>query len=712
MIAEETKSFNTAPTTKSMNRRILLSKRSLLSSTIIEPKNILIISYRLNHSIYCSIYCSSIRRVLHLNHDDKERYRSSCYYDGCIIICHSLLLLFYNLISFNLFPLLFKRFQSYKDKINKSKTDYNQKRTLRYFNYYVVIFLFIWNQQHQVRQQHRYDVKNLSSSLLFVGAAKPFDNIIPYIDNSRVRKNNAILSNRNMITLRNAGGSSSFQRPCYRNNDNVKMTTMILPSLQHEVGTKFIIVSSTTKTTTASPRTGRFLLYFREWLMPLSPVLLTMKKSTIMSTTTSSSTSEHLFNQRGGGWISHHQPQQKKQSLLRHPQYQQLFQYKLFRKTRIHSNKNNRYNDIIYIIKTGIAGGIAGAVGTTLLYPFDSAKTLRQASPKQFKSVIAALQYMLLYQQDQYYHHIALTRIRFPFRLLSYNYGRVYKGLFTSVIGSIPSSALYFGAYETSKTYIRRLLLENNNNPNLNNNNKHHDQHHDDTSFYQRLIIHGCSAACGNILSSGIFVPKELIKQKMQYIGGTASVVTTSLFRKTIQSIIKEKGILGLYCGYKAVLIRNIPTAAMRFCLYEELRRTILLLHQNKQQQQFDTINKKSRSSSLLISSSSTSSIVSFQLFIAGAIAGAIASGVMTPVDVIKTRLSTGALCSIERGGILGCIQLIIEDTGWKSLYAGAGSRIFFSAAFSGFGFGTFELAKRLLHVNNNNDQHQQEDDE
>jgi hypothetical protein len=86
-----------------------------------------------------------------------------------------------------------------------------------------------------------------------------------------------------------------------------------------------------------------------------------------------------------------------------------------------------------------------------------------------------------------------------------------------------------------------------------------------------------------------------------------------------------------------------------------------------------------------------------WQLFAAGACAGALASGIMTPVDVLKTRLSTGT-CPV---GVKNCLLHIIvsEQQGWKGMYAGAGSRMLWSGAFSAIGFGSFEAAKNLLGV-------------
>jgi solute carrier family 25 S-adenosylmethionine transporter 26 len=83
------------------------------------------------------------------------------------------------------------------------------------------------------------------------------------------------------------------------------------------------------------------------------------------------------------------------------------------------------------------------------------------------------------------------------------------------------------------------------------------------------------------------------------------------------------------------------------------------------------------------------------KFFLAGAVAGAIASGAMTPVDVLKTRLATGT-CPVD---VKSCFWLVVREEGITGLYSGAGARMVFSGAFSAIGFGTFEWAKAVMGV-------------
>lgn len=50
---------------------------------------------------------------------------------------------------------------------------------------------------------------------------------------------------------------------------------------------------------------------------------------------------------------------------------------------------------LISSLPSGIAGGVAGSTGTTLLFPLDAAKTLRQTNPSQYKSLGGSLRALL-----------------------------------------------------------------------------------------------------------------------------------------------------------------------------------------------------------------------------------------------------------------------------------------------------------------------------
>jgi len=285
-----------------------------------------------------------------------------------------------------------------------------------------------------------------------------------------------------------------------------------------------------------------------------------------------------------------------------------------------------------------------------VLYPMDCAKTLRQSNPTQFSSVRAALWHLI---------RGSATSASTTQRTLGWNLARAYRGWLPAAMGAIPSSALYFGAYESCKRILQDQFGVT------------------DSPWW----IHGLAAASGNTLSSAVFVPKEVLKQRLQY--GSKSAVTS--FPQVFSSIFREKGIRGFYVGYQATLMRNIPSAMVRFVLYEELKKIWSSPTTDDSLETKDSLPSRVRK------------IVPAPvgLFAAGAMAGALSSGIMTPIDVIKTRLATGT-CPL---GVENCFRHVLAEIGWKGLYAGAGSRMMWSGAFSAIGFGTFEVVKGVLGV-------------
>ncbi len=84
--------------------------------------------------------------------------------------------------------------------------------------------------------------------------------------------------------------------------------------------------------------------------------------------------------------------------------------------------------------------------------------------------------------------------------------------------------------------------------------------------------------------------------------------------------------------------------------------------------------------------------------FIAGAIAGTIASAITTPFDVVKTLSATGRLPAGQ--GMISGMESIVRTQGAQGLYTGVQPRIIMSAIFTAVGFSAFDAFKTLLHVN------------
>ncbi|KAK9091110.1 hypothetical protein Sjap_024287 [Stephania japonica] len=175
-----------------------------------------------------------------------------------------------------------------------------------------------------------------------------------------------------------------------------------------------------------------------------------------------------------------------------------------------------------------IAGGTAGVVVETALYPIDTIKTRLQAS---------------------YIHRILVLSI---FSILIFTMAArgggqiVWKGLYSGLAGNIagvlPASAIFVGVYEPTKKALLKSFPDN-------------------LSAFAHLI----AGAVGGAASSLVRVPTEVVKQRMQ-TGQFASAPNA------VRLIVSKEGFKGLYAGYGSFLLRDLPFDAIQFCIYEQLR--------------------------------------------------------------------------------------------------------------------------------------------
>ncbi|XP_022751009.1 S-adenosylmethionine carrier 1, chloroplastic/mitochondrial [Durio zibethinus] len=166
------------------------------------------------------------------------------------------------------------------------------------------------------------------------------------------------------------------------------------------------------------------------------------------------------------------------------------------------------FNFLRILFEGLIAGGTAGVVVETALYPIDTIKTRLQAARGG--------------------HKIDLTGL--------------YSGLAGNLAGVLPASALFVGVYEPIKQKLLKLFPEN-----------------------LSAVAHLTAGAIGGIAASFIRVPTEVVKQRMQ----TGQFTSAS---HAVRLIASKEGFKGLYAGYGSFVLRDLPFDAIQFCIYEQLR--------------------------------------------------------------------------------------------------------------------------------------------
>ena len=87
---------------------------------------------------------------------------------------------------------------------------------------------------------------------------------------------------------------------------------------------------------------------------------------------------------------------------------------------------------------------------------------------------------------------------------------------------------------------------------------------------------------------------------------------------------------------------------------------------------------------------------------VAGSLAGGVAAGVTTPLDVVKTRLMTqvgtaGAGSAARYTGWADCMRRVAAEEGLRGLFAGLAPRVAWISIGGAIFFGTFEELRRKL---------------
>ncbi|NXI47447.1 CMC1 protein, partial [Galbula dea] len=178
------------------------------------------------------------------------------------------------------------------------------------------------------------------------------------------------------------------------------------------------------------------------------------------------------------------------------------------------------------------------------------------------------------------------------------------------------------------------------------------------------ILAGGCAGASQVIFTN----PLEIVKIRLQVAGE----ITTGP-RVSALSVIKDLGLLGLYKGAKACFLRDIPFSAIYFPVYAHSK--LMLADENGH-------------------------VGGLNLLIAGATAGVPAASLVTPADVIKTRLQVAARAGqTTYSGVIDCFRKILREEGPSAFWKGAGARVFRSSPQFGVTLVTYELLQRWFYV-------------
>lgn len=197
----------------------------------------------------------------------------------------------------------------------------------------------------------------------------------------------------------------------------------------------------------------------------------------------------------------------------------------------------------------------------------------------------------------------------------------LYRGLVPNLIGVTPEKAIKLAVNE----FIREKFEK------------------DDGSIevHEEILAGGGAGLCQVIATN----PMEILKIRMQ-----VQALLPKAERKSAVEIVKGLGIKGMYRGSVSTLLRDVPFSILFFPGYANIAKL--------------TADPKTGKNSIL------------STLFSGCVAGMLASGCVTPMDVIKTRLQLqGGLAKYQN--VPACFKIVVQEEGVKALFKGAFARMF-----------------------------------
>lgn len=290
-------------------------------------------------------------------------------------------------------------------------------------------------------------------------------------------------------------------------------------------------------------------------------------------------------------------------------------------------------HDIAQSAYNFVQGGFAGAFGATIVYPIDLVKTRMQ---NQRSTVVG----QLLYKNS-------LDCVRKVF----HNEGFLgfYRGLGPQLIGVAPEKAIKL----TVNDLIRGRAM---------------DPETGSITLPWELLAGGTAGGCQVVFTN----PLEIVKIRLQ-IQGEAAKAEGAVAKGAVH-IVRQLGLVGLYKGASACLLRDIPFSAIYFPAYWHLKKDVF--HEGYHGKHLSFMETLS----------------------AAAIAGMPAAYLTTPADVVKTRLQVEARKGqTHYKGLTDAFVKIYREEGFRALFKGGPARVIRSSPQFGFTLVAYEYLHKLM---------------
>ncbi|OZJ01552.1 hypothetical protein BZG36_05424 [Bifiguratus adelaidae] len=221
----------------------------------------------------------------------------------------------------------------------------------------------------------------------------------------------------------------------------------------------------------------------------------------------------------------------------------------------------------------------------------------------------------------------------------------LWRGIQSVVLGAGPAHALYFATYEKAKEMFGGGGGGD--------------------GGWGELVGAASAGACATIASDALMNPFDVIKQRMQL-----PTTTPSNILRTFTTIYQTEGLRAFYISYPTTLTMTIPFQSIQFATYEFFR---------------DKLNPGK-------GYDPTTHVL------AGAMAGATAAAITTPLDTIKTLLQTRGTSTDPRirqvNGLWQAATMIVDRYGWRGLVRGLKPRVLANMPSTAISWSVYEYFK------------------
>ncbi len=236
----------------------------------------------------------------------------------------------------------------------------------------------------------------------------------------------------------------------------------------------------------------------------------------------------------------------------------------------------------------------------------------------------------------------------------------IYAGVASAIVGSAPGAALFFVSYESIKTLFKEGRQAGRKSDGA--------RRGIGLVDWSEPVEHMIAASVGEVAACAVRVPTEVVKQRAQALQEASSMAA-------LRAILARRNKVGLtgvwgemYRGWSITVMREVPFTVIQFPLWEGMK---------EWRRRTEGVEGTTALESGLF----------------GSVAGAVAAGVTTPLDVLKTRM----MLATEKQAVGPLLVSILRQSGPRAFFAGIGPRILWISAGGAVFLGSYQWAYNAL---------------